>query len=147
MREKLTNNQTKPQTKDVLKNIRNTRQRKVILDELKKLHTHPSADELYEITRKNLPRISLGTVYRNLETLSAMGEIQKLEFGGSVKRFDGNYTDHYHIRCVKCHQIVDAPMKASKAIEKKMKKMTDFKIIGHRIEFIGLCPECQMREV
>jgi Fe2+ or Zn2+ uptake regulation protein len=127
-------------------NIRNTRQRKVILEELKKLYTHPSADELYEITRKHLPRISLGTVYRNLEILSEMGEIQKLEFGGMVKRFDGNYSDHYHLRCIRCHKIVDAPLEASKTIERKLKKKTDFKILGHRTEFFGICPECLCRE-
>jgi Fur family ferric uptake transcriptional regulator len=60
-----------------------TRQRRVILEELRKVNTHPSADEIYEIVRKRLPRISLGTVYRNLEILSESGDIQKLEPGCS----------------------------------------------------------------
>ena len=55
-----------------------TVQRKVIVDELRKLKCHPTADELYEVVRRKLPRISLGTVYRNLEVLSANGEIQSL---------------------------------------------------------------------
>ena len=70
-------------------NLRMTRQRRVILEELRKVKTHPSADEIYEIVRKRLPRISLGTVYRNLEILSESGDIQKLEPGCSLKRFDG----------------------------------------------------------
>ena len=63
-----------------------TKQRKVILEELRKQHTHPSADEVYRMVRHRLPRISLGTVYRNLEVLVQMGEIQKLELSGSLKR-------------------------------------------------------------
>ena len=58
-----------------------TRQRQIILEELRKVVTHPSADEVYEMVRKRLPRISLGTIYRNLEILSENGDIQKLELG------------------------------------------------------------------
>ena len=76
-------------------NLRMTQQRQVILEELRNVNTHPSADEIYEMVRKRLPRISLGTVYRNLEILCASGEIQKLEAGGSIKRFDGNPRNHY----------------------------------------------------
>jgi Fur family ferric uptake transcriptional regulator len=66
-----------------------TRQRKVILEELRNVDTHPSADEIYEMVRKRLPHISLGTVYRNLEILSETGAIQKLELGCAQKKFDG----------------------------------------------------------
>jgi Fur family ferric uptake transcriptional regulator len=71
-----------------------TRQRRVILEELRKVDTHPSADEVYEMVRKRLPRISLGTIYRNLEILSETGEIQRLETGSHLKRFDGRADDH-----------------------------------------------------
>jgi len=55
------------------KTQRNTRQRQVVLEELRKLTSHPTAAELYEITRARLPKISLGTVYRNLEVLAENG--------------------------------------------------------------------------
>jgi Fur family ferric uptake transcriptional regulator len=86
-----------------------TRQRQIILEELRKADTHPSADEVYETVRKRLPRISLGTVYRNLEILSELGEIQKLELGGDLKRFDRKPNKHYHIRCMNCGRVDDAP--------------------------------------
>ena len=123
-------------------NLRMTRQRKVILEELRKVNTHPSADELYEMVRKRLPRISLGTVYRNLEILSESGNIQKLEPGCSLKRFDGNPSEHCHIRCVSCDRVVDAPMAPDLEIDLEQVNSTDFKIIGHRLEFLGLCPQC-----
>ncbi len=59
-----------------------TRQRSIILEELRNVCTHPSADEIYEMVRRRLPRISLGTVYRNLEILCELREIQKIETGG-----------------------------------------------------------------
>ena len=117
-------------------NLRMTRQRRVILEEL------PSADEIYENVRKRLPRISLGTVYRNLEILSEYGDIQKLEPGCSLKRFDGNPTEHCHIRCVYCDRIADAPMASDLEIDLARVDSTDFDIIGHRLEFLGVCPTC-----
>jgi len=124
------------------KKPRMTPQRKVILEALQQVNTHPSADEVYEMVRKRLPRISLGTVYRNLEMLSELGEIRKMEFGGPMKRFDGNPTDHYHIRCVCCDSIVDAPMPQMAGLDHAVDVTTGYRILGHRLEFIGICPDC-----
>ena len=123
-------------------NLRMTQQRKVILEELRKVDTHPSADEVYEMVRKRLPRISLGTVYRNLEILTETGEIQKLELGCNLKRFDGIAQDHYHIRCLHCDRVIDAPAGFDVAVKHELKNTSGFKILGHRLEFIGICPTC-----
>jgi Fur family ferric uptake transcriptional regulator len=123
-------------------NLRMTRQRRVILEELRKVNTHPSADEIYEIVRKRLPRISLGTVYRNLEILSDSGDIQKLETGSSPKRFDGNPSEHFHIRCVRCDRIADVVILPDLEIDLERVNAADFEVIGHRLEFLGLCPQC-----
>jgi Fur family ferric uptake transcriptional regulator len=119
-----------------------TRQRTVILEELKKVKTHPGADEIYTMVRKRLPRISLGTVYRNLEVLSELRVIQKFEHVGTIKRFDGTPENHYHVRCVKCGRLDDVPFEIETNLEKKVRPYTNYSIIGHRLEFIGLCPEC-----
>ncbi len=123
-------------------NFRMTRQRELILEELRKVDTHPSADEVYEMVRKRLPRISLGTVYRNLEILSESGDIQKLEPGCSLKRFDGNPAEHCHIRCIRCDRIADVPMAPDLGIDLERIDSTEFEIVGHRLEFLGLCPQC-----
>ena len=120
-----------------------TRQRQVILEELRKVNTHPSADEVYEMVRKRLPRISLGTVYRNLEILSASGEIQRLELGCNLKRFDGIAENHYHIRCPKCDRAVDVPAHLKVDVNHDLKNATEFKILGYKLEFIGICRDCQ----
>jgi Fe2+ or Zn2+ uptake regulation protein len=120
-----------------------TRQRQVILEELRKVKTHPTADEVYEMVRQRLPRVSLGTVYRNLEMLSQLGMIRKLEQGGSRRRFDGNVREHYHVRCIRCGRLEDAPVESVAAIEDALHPVTDYEIVGHRLEFIGLCPQCK----
>ena len=123
-----------------------TTQRKVILEELRKIHTHPSADEIYEVVRLRLPRISLGTVYRNLKVLSELGKVQKLELSGSLKRFDWDTNKHYHIRCLRCNRVEDAPIAPLKQLEDKLYEATVFEIIGYNLEFTGLCPECSREE-
>jgi len=123
--------------------LRMTRQRAVILEELRKVSTHPSADEIYEMVRKRLPRISLGTIYRNLEVLSVKGDIRKLDTGSHLKRFDGRSEDHYHIRCLRCDRLVDAFVDLGVDINRPVKESSDFLIVGHKLEFVGICPQCQ----
>ncbi len=122
--------------------LRMTQQRRVILEELRKENNHPTADALYAMVRKRLPRVSLGTVYRNLEILSSLGEIQTLEISGSQKRYDGIAQKHYHIRCMHCGRMDDAPIAPLNRIEDALYGATVYTIMGHRLEFIGLCPEC-----
>ena len=125
--------------------LRMTRQRQGILEELRKTDTHPSADELFGRVRKHMPRISLGTVYRNLEILSELGEIQTIEMAGSLKRFDGVAENHYHIRCVNCDRLIDAPVEVNQTLENAVQVQTDFRILGHQVEFTGICPDCRRR--
>lgn len=123
--------------------LRMTTQRRVILEELMKLKSHPTAGELCQIVRHRLPRISLGTVYRNLEILSREGIIQKLDVGGVEMRFDGDTSNHYHVRCLGCGRVDDADMQLIPDIESAINAQSDFDILGHRLEFVGYCPECQ----
>ncbi len=122
--------------------LRVTRQRQVLLDELCKLRTHPTADELYQLARERLPRISLGTVYRNLELMSEHGMIQKLEVGGTQKRFDGNAAPHYHVRCFQCGRLDDLCLPLDQDVERQAQQHTEFIILRHSLEFTGVCPAC-----
>lgn len=121
-----------------------TKQRRVIVEELKKLKTHPTATLIYELVRKRLPRISLGTVYRNLDLLAEAGIIQKLETAGTQKRFDGTVENHYHVRCVTCGQVDDIPLPLLGEIEGLLGGLSNYKILSHRLEFQGVCPSCQV---
>lgn len=128
------------------KNLRLTRQRQLIFDELCKLKSHPTADELYHLLRKKMPKISLGTVYRNLDILSEQGIIQKLNVGGTQKRFDGDTSTHYHVRCAECGRVDDIEMTPDLTIEEKAGKLTEFRIVSHDLGFIGFCPKCNAKK-
>ncbi len=125
---------------------RNTRQRKVILEELQKLRTHPTAARLYAIVRRRMPKISLGTVYRNLELLNRMGMIQKLDFSSGEARYDGNVEDHDHLRCVCCMRIDDTPGPPLALAGGGKEDWGGYKVLGHRLEFFGVCPKCRRRQ-
>lgn len=120
-----------------------TRQRRVILQELQKVTTHPTADQVYEMVRKKLPRISLATVYRNLDLLARDGLIRKLGTAGTQMRFDGNPADHYHIRCTRCYRVDDIPAGAVMVKDEGVGERTGYLIDGFHLEYSGLCPECQ----
>ena len=122
---------------------RMTKQRMVILEEMKKLHTHPTADELHVLVRARLPRISLGTVYRNLDVLAETGDILKLEAAGSTRRFDGDVRPHQHIRCTRCGRVGDvmpsAPVPNTTGI-----RVEGFTVTRARVEFEGICDACAL---
>ena len=121
---------------------RTTKQRTIILQKLREVTSHPTADEIYAMTREKLPRISLGTVYRNLELLTRQGQILCLENGGSQKRFDGNIMPHHHVRCTECGKIGDVQ---SNALSPSIKdaKAPGFTLTGAEILFEGVCDRCK----
>ncbi|OFZ54045.1 MAG: hypothetical protein A2328_02895, partial [Bdellovibrionales bacterium RIFOXYB2_FULL_36_6] len=87
-----------------------TKQRQIILNILRSLHSHPTADDLYMLARKEMPNISLGTVYRNLNLLAEKGDIIAIQHAGQRKRFDGNHNPHYHFKCLSCGGVYDLPI-------------------------------------
>ena len=123
-------------------NMRLTSQRQVILEELKKVTSHPTANEVYDMVRKRLPRIGLGTVYRNLDLLAEKGIIKKLEVGGEQKRFDGDTSPHYHIRCMQCNRVEDIFIERDMELEKNAASCCNYKILDHHVQFSGICSKC-----
>ena len=127
----------------MVKNQRITKQKTAILDLLHAVESHPTAEWLYQETRKTIPGISLGTVYRNLNQLRDNGEIAELKFGSNQNRFDGRKENHYHFCCTSCGQVFDLDMPLIKSVETKAKAAGDFLVTGHRIEYYGLCAHCR----
>ncbi len=126
--------------------MRLTTQRQIILEELGKVKTHPTANEVYDMVRKRLPRIGLGTVYRNLELMSESGIILKLEVGGTQKRFDATIDPHYHIRCLICGRVNDIEVPVMDEINRAAETASNYQVLGHHIEFSGICSECSAKE-
>ncbi len=126
--------------------MRLTTQRQIILEELGKVTSHPTANEVYDMVRKRLPRIGLGTVYRNLELMAETGIILKLEVGGTQKRFDATTDPHYHIRCISCGKVDDIEIPVMADINKTAAELSNYQVLGHHIEFSGVCSACSDSE-
>lgn len=126
--------------------LRMTNQREMILRELVKNKEHLTADELYDIVKKVMPRISLATVYRNLEILSEAGIIGKLEISGRQKRFDYDPEDHDHIYCAVCQRVDNLNIERTGDEAKKMASVEGYSVTGYRLEIIGICESCQKKE-
>ncbi len=130
--------------------MRMTRQRREILEELCKVDTHPTADAVYALARRKLPRVSLATVYRNLESLSEAGTIQRIETSSGPRRYDGRAAHHHHVRCEGCGAVADAPAGTVRASVKidgdRVCEECGFVVSSHRLELIGLCAKCRKRK-
>jgi Fur family ferric uptake transcriptional regulator len=123
--------------------FRLTRQRQAILEELRRINSHLTADEVYKRVKRYLPRVSLGTVYRNLEMLSRQGLIRKIELAGHQKMFDGDLSKHYHLRCMNCQGVVDVPVNKILIDFRLLDEEGVLKITGYHLELQGLCRQCQ----
>ena len=123
-------------------NKRCTNQRSLVLEAKKDLHSHVTADEVYDMIVKKNPKISRGTVYRNLNMLSDIGEIRKVEMTSGANRFDYLCHEHYHARCVKCGRVFDVEMEFIADLDKNIKDTHGFEITGHDVIFKGICLEC-----
>lgn len=122
--------------------MRKSKQRDAIVRVLMSTKSHPTAEWIYEEVRKEMPNLSLGTVYRNLRMMKEKGEILELEQTGTFRRFDGNSANHYHFRCEKCSRVFDIDEPLVAGIDERVEKSTGFKVSHHRLEFRGLCRDC-----
>lgn len=121
---------------------RNTNQREIILNTVRELRTHLSASDIYDHINVKYPSLSRGTIYRNLDILSSLGEIRKIEVPNGPDRYDFTLEDHYHLRCLNCDGIFDVDMD-SLNLEKNIKNTNGFKVLSYDILFKGICPDCQ----
>ncbi|MDO4169267.1 MAG: transcriptional repressor [Lachnospiraceae bacterium] len=119
-----------------------SRQREAILEYIKSTKEHPSADMVYEHVRKEIPNISLGTVYRNLNLLAEANEIRKVNCDGKSDRFDCVSEPHYHVLCTKCGCVMDLKMDSLAHIDILADNTFEGKITGHSIFFKGICKKC-----
>ena len=122
---------------------RKTIQRSLVLDAVNKLHNHATADEIYDAVIIEYPNISKATVYRNLNTLSEMGEIRKLEIPGGADRYDHCTHNHCHIKCDKCGRFFDVDMYYISGLDNNIRDTRGFDFTGYDIIFRGTCPDCK----
>ncbi|MPZ76937.1 MAG: transcriptional repressor [Deltaproteobacteria bacterium] len=123
------------------KNARNTRQLEVIWNVIKDDKSHPTADQIYDRVRKLIPKISLGTVYRNLQKLVADDRLQVLMHGRS-QHFDPLLERHQHFICENCDRVYDIFFETPGAIDSATLPDQVFKVSSHQLALYGTCKNC-----
>ncbi len=122
---------------------RETRQRALVYAIVASTGTHPTADWVYARARETMPRVSLGTVYRNLQRLAAEGRIRAIDSWGKVTRWDADLSTHHHFVCTACGAIRDVPRPEGEGARIAASvRLPGFTITGHRLELEGLCDSC-----
>jgi len=126
------------------RNFRLTPQRLAIIRILAASEDHPSVDEVHQNVKEQFPTTSLATVYKTIALLKELNEVLELGFPDGSNRYDGSRPyPHPHAICTKCRKIMDPEISSVDELSQEMKKKTGYTISFHRLDFFGLCPECQ----
>lgn len=120
-----------------------TQQRAAVFDYLGGVDHHPTAEEIFLAVKPQLPRISLATVYKNLEALVKCGAISKLSYGDASARYDIRTDHHYHTRCLGCGKIWDLDARQGADLFAKIKPQAGFEVKDYRLELLGHCRKCR----
>ena len=121
-----------------------TPQRLCILETLVDCNRHPTAEDIFAQVRKVSPTTSLATVYKTIETLKEMGEVQELEFGDGRNHYDGvDPTPHPHVVCTCCGKIEDVTVAGVASLQSQAVEASGYQIVSQRVDFYGICQACQ----
>ena len=126
-----------------MKFARNTVQRQIVLDTVKKLNTHPSIEEIYAFIHREHPSISKSTVYRNLKHLEEGGNLRHISMPEGPSRYDATCGRHYHFRCKGCDRIFDVKIAYLEGINDMVQSLHGFDVGGHDVVFTGICATCK----
>ena len=122
-----------------MKEQRYSQQRERIYQVVQASREHPTAQMVYDALRPELPKLSLGTVYRNLQQMAAEGQLVQLD--GPVARFDAVLAPHAHLRCACCGRVADGMLPYDAALYRAAGE-EGWSITGHSLTFTGICPAC-----
>ncbi len=120
-----------------------TTQRAAVHEYLSGVEHHPTAEEVFLAVKSKLPRISLATVYKNLEALVKCGAVSKLSYGDASARYDIRTDHHYHTRCLECGKIWDLDAQEGSKLLEYIKPQKGFEVKDYRLELLGYCRECR----
>jgi Fur family peroxide stress response transcriptional regulator len=130
--------------------MRLTPQRMAVLKTLIGNKSHLSAEEIFEQVRVEYPMIGLATVYKTVTMLKEIGEITELNFGNQGARYDGSgEARHPHLVCTQCNrvldvdEVIDLEETSLENLPKKIMEKSGYKISNYRLDFFGICPNCQ----
>ena len=122
-----------------------SRQRELILDVVRHSDDHPTADTIYARVRAQDPKVSLGTVYRNLNSLVDAGRVRRVSIPGKADRFDHTLGWHSHLYCTACGGVVDADVD-EKQVMRLVRRQKDVVVQDCAVVLFGLCEACAKKQ-
>lgn len=125
--------------------MRYSHQRELILKEVLSRNDHPTAEQICTSLREVCPRLSLGTVYRDLNTLVEIGKVRRVSIPGEADRFDGELNVHQHMFCRKCRRVITLPI-PEEAIRELVAACPDIRVDNYFLSVFGLCSDCVRQE-
>lgn len=123
------------------KQLRSTRQREHIFAVLMDKRDHPTAEEIYARARRDMPTISLATVYNCLETLVDCGLVRQVNFERESSRYCPNLNRHAHFYCRKSGKVYDIDLPESEVAHLAEYLPRDFEMENIEINFNGAGPQ------
>ena len=117
--------------------MRYSHQRETIKKVVYDTDSHPTAEWVFRKTKNTIPKISLGTVYRNLKLLAKMGQINVIK-DDNISRYDWNTNSHNHLKCKKCDSLIDIQL-VNDGLISNIKKQFKFDVDDVEITIIGTC--------
>lgn len=121
---------------------RNTIQRQAVLEAVRELNIHATAEQVYEHVAKKHPAISKATVYRNLGIMAEAGELINIGSFYGAAHYDHNHEKHYHFICEHCKRVFDVESYFPELIG-QLTGMDGFEVTSHLLTFSGLCRDCK----
>ena len=124
--------------------FRITPQRMAVLRTLASIDGHPSVEKVYETVKRYFPTTSIATIYKTINVLKQINEVLEIAFPDGSNRYDGNKPfPHPHVICTKCRKIIDPDLESLRGVTQELTSETGFQITSHRLDFFGICPDCQ----
>jgi Fur family peroxide stress response transcriptional regulator len=118
-----------------------------VLDILVTSDGHPGVEQVYATVRQSFPMTSLATVYKTVTLMKEMGELVEISFGVGGNRYDGNNPKpHPHLICTSCKKIIDTEIVDLDELSRQLAEKSGFLIESPRLDFFGICPECQVND-
>lgn len=122
-----------------------SRQREMILNQVRDFPIHPTADQVYTALKTENPNLSLGTVYRNLNQLSEMGMLLKIRIADGSDRFDGRTDSHFHMVCDDCKQVYDVELTELDGLNSIISEKYGHELTVVTLNLNGICCECRQK--